>query len=61
MCLAKVCMKDKQEEILIDSITSLKQTPTEVIVTSLFGDEKTITGRVFTIDFTESIITITQE
>ncbi len=58
MCLAKVCTSDNTEEILADSITALRQTPDEVIVTTLFGEETAIKGRILTIDFTESVITV---
>ncbi len=58
MCLAKICTSDNTQEFLADSITSLRQTPEEVIVTTLFGEEKAIKGHVLTIDFTDSVITV---
>lgn len=58
MCLAKICTSDNTQEILADGITSLRQTPEEVIVTSLMGDETVVKGRILTIDFTESVITV---
>lgn len=58
MCLAKICTSDNTQEFLADGITSLRQTPEEVVVTSLMGDETVVKGRILTIDFTESVITV---
>jgi predicted RNA-binding protein len=58
MCLAKVYLDHDDANTYADSVTSLSQKGDHLTITTLFGEEKTITGEIESIDFTDSIINI---
>ncbi len=62
MCLAKVFRDDELEEnVLMESVTFLKQESGAVTMTSLFGEEKTVAGRIRSVNFNGSIVIVNQE
>ena len=58
MCLAKVFVDQND---FAQSVTNFRQNGDELTFITLFGEEKTATGEVESIDFTESIINVTSK
>ena len=59
MCLAKIYRdEDREENLLMESVTFLKQEEGELTMTSLFGEEKKISGTIRSINFNGSIVTV---
>lgn len=58
MCLAKVYLNHDESDVFAQSVTKLSQTGSELRITTLFGEEKKVTGEIESIDFTDSIINI---
>ncbi|MGI5873246.1 MAG: CooT family nickel-binding protein [Bacillota bacterium] len=58
MCLAKVFVDQND---FAQSVTNFRQNGDELTFITLFGEEKTVTGEVESIDFTESIINVTSK
>jgi len=57
MCLAKVYMSgDREKELLVDEIATLKNGDGRLTVKTLFGEEKEIEGTIREIDFMNSSI-----
>jgi len=62
MCLARVYKGDDREEnLLMESVTFLEQEDGKVTMTSLFNDKKTLPGVIKTINFNGSIVMIAAE
>ncbi len=62
MCLARVYKGDDREEnLLMESVTFLEQEDGKVTMTSLFNDKKTLPGVIKTINFNGSIVMIATE
>ena len=56
MCLAKAFVNDWSEQPVFQDISRLRINGDKVELRTLFGEEKTIQGRVIEIDFTASRI-----
>ena len=57
MCLAKVYV-DNNDELFAQSVTSFKKNGDDLNFFTIFGEEKTVSGDVVDIDFTESVINV---
>lgn len=57
MCLAKVYV-DNNDELFAQSVTSFKKNGDDLTFFTIFGEEKTVSGDVVDIDFTESVINV---
>jgi predicted RNA-binding protein len=58
MCLAKVYLNHDASNTFVDSVTNLCQKGDTLKITTLFGEEKVVTGEIESIDFTDSVINI---
>lgn len=58
MCLAKVYVDHNENEIFAQSVTNFEQKGNDLTFITIFGDKKTISGEIESIDFTESIINV---
>lgn len=58
MCLAKVYLNHDAGSTFADSVTNLSQKGDTLKITTLFGEEKMVTGEIESIDFTDSVINI---
>ena len=61
MCLAKVYVNGKNSESLLEDIAHLRIDGDQLLLKTLFGEEKAVTGHVLDIDFAKSKITIDQQ
>jgi len=61
MCLARVDIVDNgrvQDEGLVKDVAYIERTPTGLRVTDLVGKVSELAGRIRSIDFVESVVTI---
>lgn len=58
MCLAKVYLNHDDNDTFAESVTNLSQKGDTLTITTLFGEEKTVSGEIESIDFTDSVINI---
>lgn len=58
MCLAKVYVDHNENEAFAQSVTNFEQKGDQLTFITIFGEEKTVTGNIESIDFTDSIINV---
>jgi predicted RNA-binding protein len=56
MCLAKAYLTKFNDKPLLQDIARMKLFPDEVELETLFGEKRTVSGKVIEIDFTNSMI-----
>ena len=58
MCLAKVYLDHDESTVFAQSVTGIEQKGNKITFMTIFGDRKTVTGEIESIDFTESVINV---
>ena len=61
MCLAKAFLKKNGEEPILQDISHIKLDGARVVMKTLFGEDKVISGRVLEIDFLSSKVILDSE